>query len=91
MKNRLDAKILRGIFNYGKIDFCSSLRANVKQSSETVATHVATFDNVGEKEPSPAFVTFAHAHEQLLPLTKREGNSFTDTVFIRMDMPAQHG
>ena len=25
-------------------------------------------------EPSPAFVTFAHAHEQLLPLTEREGN-----------------
>ena len=38
----------------------SSLRANAKQSSEI--------------EPSPAFVTFADAHEQLLPLTKREGN-----------------
>ncbi len=34
-------------------------------------------------EPSPAFVTFANAHEQLLPLTKREGNSFNDTVFSR--------
>ena len=42
-------------------------------------------------EPSPAFVTFAHAHEQLLPLTKREGNRtsigdmnqniFTDKVY----------
>ena len=32
-------------------------------------------------EPSPAFVTFAHAHEQLLPLTKREGNRFNDKVY----------
>ena len=34
-------------------------------------------------EPSPAFVTFANAHEQLLPFTKREGNSFNDKVFSR--------
>ena len=39
--------------------------------------------NVGKEEPSPAFVTFAHAHEQLLPLTKREGNIFTDMDFSR--------
>ena len=37
--------------------------------------------SVGKGEPSPAFVTFAPAHEQLLPLTKREGNSFTDKVY----------
>ena len=33
--------------------------ANAMQSSET--------------EPSPAFVTFAHAHEQLFPLPKWRG------------------
>lgn len=32
-------------------------------------------------EPSPAFVTFAHTHEQLLPLTEREGNRFNDKVY----------
>ena len=96
------------------------MRANAKQSSETVITRsdkrrsnrihvenddknnaIATFRYtplaivcVGKKvlflggelergcndvdnailEPSPAFVTFADAHEQLLPLTEREGN-----------------
>ncbi len=35
--------------NSGKIDFCSSLRANVKQSDKTGATHVAPpFYNVSE-------------------------------------------
>ena len=63
------------------------------------ATHVATCVNVSDiftdylksfsgsinvdLKPSPAFVTFADAHEQLLPLTEREGNSFTDKVFSR--------
>ena len=104
----------------GKVGYDkSSLRANAKQSSETVITRsdkrrsnrihienneIATFRctplamtenchpeldsgsinadlNVAEMEPSPAFVTFAPAHEQLLPLTKREGNSFTDKVY----------
>ena len=46
-------------FKFWYKDFCSSLRANAMQSSET--------------EPSPAFVTFAHAHEQLFPLPKWRG------------------
>jgi len=70
-------------------DFCSSLRANTKKSSENChpelgATHVATCDNIGDKEPSPAFVTFADAHEQLLPLTKREGKSLAASLLSRL-------
>ena len=66
----------------------SSLRANAKQSSKNCHPELDSGSinadlSVGKQEPSPAFVTFAHAHEQLLPLTKREGNIHTDTVFSR--------
>mgnify|MGYP002520658425 CR=1 FL=1 len=36
--------------------------------------------SVGKEEPSPAFVTFAPAHEQLLPLTVREGKNFAASL-----------
>ena len=66
----------------------SSLRANAKQSSKNCHPELDSGSinadlSVGKQEPSPAFVTFADAHEQLLPLTKREGNIHTDTVFSR--------
>ena len=63
----LDARKHRSKVDFGEIDFCSSLRANAKQSSEI--------------EPSPAFVTFVDAHEQLLPLTKREGKNLATSLF----------
>ena len=80
----LNAKMYRGRGCYDK----SSLRANAKQSSKNCHPELDSGSinadlSVGKQEPSPAFVTFAHAHEQLLPLTKREGNIHTDTVFSR--------
>ena len=98
----LDVKMLRCKVCYYK----SSLRAIAWQSSENChpefnSGSINVDFGVGKEEPSPAFVTFAPVHEQLLPqykadrdtriaqlcvslcLTKREGNSFNDTVFSR--------
>ena len=55
----------------------SSLRANAKQSSKNCHPELDSGSinadlSVGKQEPSPAFVTFAHAHEQLLPQHKAD-------------------
>ncbi len=81
----LDAKMRRSKVGYEKRNFYSSLRAIAWQSSENCHPELDSGSinvnlSVGKVEPSPAFVMFADAHEQLLPLTKREGNSFTDKV-----------
>ena len=70
----LDAKTHRGKVGYGNKNVLS-LGGELERGCNDI-------DNI-ILEPSPAFVTFAHAHEQLLPLTKREGNSFSDKDFSR--------
>lgn len=74
-------------FKFWYRDFCSSLRANAKQSSinchpELDSGSINVGLSVGKEEPSPEFLSSSQLTKKFNPLTEREGNSFPIRTFL---------
>mgnify|MGYP007004245525 CR=1 FL=1 len=71
------------VWSFTHVAPCDNIGDNLTCHPEFNSGSINADVNIAKQEPSPAFVTFADAHEQLLPLTKREGNNFNDADFSR--------
>ena len=76
-------------FKFWYRDFCSSLRANAKQSSinchpELDSGSINVGLSVGKEEPSPEFLSSSQLTKKFNPLTEREGKSLAASLLSRL-------